>query len=107
MAIKELKRFARKFDVHLIVVAHPTKMTAGEEPGLYSISDSAHWANKADVGMVIHKDDPQDVLAKISVRKSRYHDQIGKPGTVYAKYNPDSRRFEGVPTEFINTRRSA
>jgi len=101
MAIKELKRFARKFDVHLIVVAHPAKLQGGEEPGLYSISDSAHWANKADVGLVIHKEDPTDTLAKITVKKSRYHEHIGRPGTVYAHYNADTRKFVGVPPELV------
>lgn len=103
-AIKELKRFARKFDVHTIVVAHPYKMTAGEEPGLYSISDSAHWANKADIGIVVHRDSPEDPIAKISVKKSRYHEQIGKPGSVYAKYVPEQRRFEEVPVEWLERR---
>lgn len=101
MAIKELKRFARKFDVHLIVVAHPAKLAGGEEPSLYSISDSAHWANKCDVGLVIHRDSPDDTLSKIMVKKSRYHDQIGRPGTVYAHYLADARKFQGVPNEFI------
>ena len=49
-AIREFKRLASALSVHMIVVAHPTKLSGGERPGLYSISDSAHWANKVDVG---------------------------------------------------------
>jgi twinkle protein len=79
-AIKEFKRLARSLDVHVIVVAHPTKLAGGERPGLYSISDSAHWANKPDVGVVIWKPDIESEVAEVHVVKSRYHDQIGTPG---------------------------
>jgi twinkle protein len=103
-AIKEFKRFARRFDVHVIVVAHPTKLAAGDKPSLYSISDSAHWANKADVGLIIHRDNPEDSVSEIRVAKSRYHDLIGRPGTVYANYHRDSRRFQEVPSEWLRAR---
>jgi twinkle protein len=48
-AIKQLKRFARKYRVHMIVAAHPAKMMRGKDgkypaPSLYDISDSAHWS---------------------------------------------------------------
>lgn len=92
-AIKQFKAFARSLDVHVIVVAHPTKLTGGERPGLYSISDSAHWANKPDVGIVVWKESPEQDFAEIKVVKSRYHDQIGKPGTAHVVYIPTERRF--------------
>jgi twinkle protein len=95
-AIKEFKLLARHMDVHVIVVAHPTKLSGGEIPGLYSISDSAHWANKPDVGLVIWKPDIDTEFAEVKVVKSRYHDQIGKPGMVPVRYNSVDRRFERV-----------
>jgi twinkle protein len=59
-AIKALKRFARKFQVHLIVIAHPTKSTKDGDgkyrmPTLYDISDSANWYNKCDLGIIVHR----------------------------------------------------
>jgi twinkle protein len=98
-AIKEFKRIARHLDVHVIVVAHPTKLAGGECPGLYSISDSAHWANKPDIGLVVWKPDPESERAEIRVVKSRYHDQIGRPGKVKVRYQAVLRRFEHVPDE--------
>jgi twinkle protein len=92
-AIKEFKRLARSLDVHVIVVAHPTKLGGGECPGLYAISDSAHWANKPDCGIVVWKPDPESSSAEIKVVKSRYHDQIGTPGTVPVVYSRETRRF--------------
>lgn len=92
-AIKEFKRLAKSLDVHVIVVAHPTKLSAGEKPGLYSISDSAHWANKPDVGIVLYKPSVESDEVEWRQVKSRYHDQIGRPGTVWFRYQPLIRRF--------------
>lgn len=44
--------------VHVWLVAHPKQLSAwkGAAPTLYDISGSAHFNNKADVGMVVHRD---------------------------------------------------
>lgn len=94
-AIKAFKRFAKKFQVLLIVVAHPAKLQKDKDglyavPSLYDISDSAHWYNKADAGIVVHRSEAGSI---IRVSKSRYHDEIGKPGEVSATYTPETRRF--------------
>lgn len=99
-AIKQFRKLAKKYEVHVIVVAHPTKLRpakpgdALQPPTLYDISDSAHWANKADVGIVIHKMDVTTTL--IRVQKVRYHDVIGKPGDIEAKWNRETGRYEPV-----------
>lgn len=95
-AIKALKRFAKKMMVHLIIVAHPSKQRKDENgkymvPTLYDISDSAHWYNKADLGVVVHRDGDATL---IRVAKSRYHDEIGVPGDVDATFVFEQRRFE-------------
>ena len=104
-AIKTLKKFAARFQVHLIIVAHPTKQqrepgkTSYRAPTLYDISDSAHWYNKTDLGVVVHRPDPTN--STITTLKSRYHEIIGTPGTVTMQYCRDTRRFveqyEGEP----------
>lgn len=100
-AIKAFKRFAKKFMVHLIIVAHPAKQQKDKDgayavPTLYDISDSAHWYNKADVGVVVHRFDTHSI---IRVAKSRYHDEIGTPGEVKATFEFERRRFSiwGTP----------
>lgn len=96
IAIMELKRFATKHLVHVIVVAHPAKLqrnSSGEYPRvtLYDISGSAHWYNKPDVGLVVH---PQkDGRRFIQVAKSRYHDDIGEPGEIAVTYDKEHGRF--------------
>lgn len=95
-AIKTLKRFARAFQIHLIVVAHPTKIQKGADgkyptPGMYDINGGAVWNNKADLGVVVHRETEDDT--KVKVAKSRYHDIIGKPGSVMMQFCGEDRRF--------------
>lgn len=93
-AIKTLKRFARSFGVHLIVVAHPAKMRRDRDgkfpmPALYDISDSANFSNKADVGIIVHRTQTGTV---IRTAKARYRD-IGIVGEVKATFNEQTLRF--------------
>jgi twinkle protein len=95
-AIRTLKRFAKAFQVHVCIVAHPTKSVKGADgnylmPTLYDIAGSANWYNKADLGLIVHRESEDATLIK--VQKSRYHEIIGKPGTVRMAYSPDRRRF--------------
>lgn len=92
-AIRALKRFAKQNDVALWIVAHPSKPEKGvmKIPGLYDISGSAHWANKADYGLVYHRPS-KDNLATIRVVKVR----MGLPGNkdeVQVSYDFRNSRF--------------
>lgn len=98
-AIRSLKRFAKAFRVHICVIAHPTKSTKDGDgnykmPTLYDISGSANWYNKADLGVIVHREDEMNTLIK--VQKSRYHEVIGKPGEVRMQFCGDDRRFREV-----------
>jgi len=77
-AIRACKRFAKQYDVAFWIVAHPTKPQEGSKkiPGLYDISGSSNWANKADYGLTYHRPKFNDNLAKIIVNKVR----MGLPG---------------------------
>lgn len=77
-AIRAIKRFAKQHDVSFWVIAHPTKPHEGHKkiPGLYDISGSANWANKADYGLTYHRPNFDENLALIVVNKVR----MGLPG---------------------------
>jgi twinkle protein len=97
-AIKQFRKLAKKYRVHLIVVAHPAKMQRGKDgtypvPGMWDISDSAHWANKADVGIVIHRPDFNKGDTTIKVVKSRYHNAIGRPGEISGIWSEETGRY--------------
>lgn len=95
-AIKTLKRFARAFQVHLIIVAHPTKIQKGADgkypkPGMYDINGGAVWNNKADLGVIVHRESEDET--RVQTAKSRYHETIGKPGSVMMQFCAEDRRF--------------
>jgi twinkle protein len=97
-ALRDIKAFARKYEAHFIVVAHPSKLKREDkkvpEPTLYDIADSAHWANKPDVGIIVHRKDEDTTL--IRVAKSRYHQEIGKPGDVEVRYVWQRASYEAI-----------
>lgn len=98
-AIRALKRFAKAFRVHVTVIAHPTKSTKDADgnyrmPTLYDIAGSANWYNKADLGVIVHREDEDNTLVK--VQKSRYHETIGKPGEVRMHFSKDEKKFVEV-----------
>lgn len=95
-AIRTLKRFAKAFRVHICVIAHPTKSVKDSDgnykmPTLYDINGSANWYNKADLGVIVHRQSKDDTIIK--VQKSRYHEVIGVPGEVLMQFSKDERRY--------------
>lgn len=91
-AIRKLKRFARSFDVCVVVVAHPKKLEAGRTPGLYDIADSAHWANKPDLAMVVHSDDPFGTHRRIIIPKIRFQ-AAGRKGECDMEFDRETERY--------------
>jgi len=97
-AIKQIHRFARKYNVHMIVAAHPAKLDRAKDgkypmASLYDISDSAHWANRADVGIVIHRPDMANNKALIRVVKVKFSDIIGVPGEIVGLWDRVRGRY--------------
>jgi twinkle protein len=98
-SLRAIKRFARKHDVTMIVVAHPRKMSRDKsgkmpKPSLYDIADSAAWFNRADLGVVVYRPDLlNESLTEISVEKSRNFYVLGIPGIVTLQWQPEVSRF--------------
>ena len=87
----KIRRFARRNDVHVWIVAHPQKQYRDKETGLYriptmyDISGSANWRNKADVGLCLHRPDMNDDVAELYVQKIRFR-EVGRLGGVRFRY---------------------
>ena len=77
-AIRAIKHFAKTHDVAFWIIAHPAKPVPGVKtiPGLYDVSGSAHWANKAEYGLTYHRKNFDQNEAEIVVTKVR----MGLPG---------------------------
>jgi twinkle protein len=83
-AIRSLKRFALNYECAVWLVAHPRKPhTDGnpKPPSLYDLAGSAHFANKADYGLIIHRHDLGGTEVEARVVKVRMG-LPGKPGRV-------------------------
>ncbi|NNM75040.1 AAA family ATPase [Enterovirga aerilata] len=96
-AIRKFKRFARSYDVCTMVVAHPTKAAAlsaknGDPVSLYDISDGATWANKAELGVIVHRKSPADLITEIGIKKVKFRG-TGRVGEVYLNYAEDIEAF--------------
>jgi twinkle protein len=98
-SLREIKRFARTHDIAVIIVAHPRKLGRDKNgkvprPTLWDIADSASWANRCDLGVVVYR---PELLGggptEISVEKSRDFYALGTPGTVTLQWNPEQSRF--------------
>jgi len=94
-SLTRIRRFARDNDVHIWVVAHPTKPIKGkklEAPNLYDISGSANWANKADCGISVFRRQ-DDSAVDVYIKKIRFK-EIGKRGRVSFSYNIESGKYK-------------
>ncbi len=94
--IRMLKRLAKKHNLAIVVLAHPTKEvgTGGKTrvPSLYDIDGSAAWYNKPDFGIVIDRPDPNLLHTAVYVVKVRFRG-TGKPGKVMMSFNEETSRY--------------
>ena len=94
--LDKLTVFAQRNDVLVILMAHPTKMPRSKDgvvemPTLYDISGSAHFFNKCDFGIVVHRDRTNNtVLVKVEKVKFKH---LGECGTATFKYNTANGRY--------------
>jgi twinkle protein len=95
-ALREFKRFARQYEVAVIIIAHPTKDIAKDgrsrQPTLYDIEGSAHWFNKCDHGIVIYREDAAKDVTLVSVCKSRF-EEAGEQGGVRFRFDRETQTF--------------
>jgi len=93
-ALRAIKKFAKQYQVAFWIVAHPTKPAEGRArvPGLYDISGSANWANKADYGLTYHRARPDENRAELRVTKVRMG-LPGKKGSVMVTFDHRNSTF--------------
>jgi twinkle protein len=96
----KVKRFAASHGVHVWFVAHPAKMQREQGgsrpvPTLYDISGSANWVNKADLGIVVHRDLEKETRTEILVRKVRFK-AVGKIGAVVLRWDRAVGRYAEI-----------
>jgi twinkle protein len=93
-----LKKFARKYQVTVMLAAHPTKDSAlraqaeGKIVGGYDIDGGANWVNKADHVLAVARD-AQRPVATVSCSKVRQRG-AGKRGMCVFDVDPETGQFK-------------
>ncbi|KAB1210459.1 hypothetical protein CJ030_MR6G010755 [Morella rubra] len=99
--LTKVKRFAQHHACHVWFVAHPRQLHhwVGGPPNLYDISGSAHFINKCDNGIVIHRNrDPEAGpvdQVQVCVRKVR-NKVAGTIGDAFLSYNRVTGEFMDI-----------
>jgi twinkle protein len=107
--LTEVTKMARTANAHVWLVVHPAKIPRNKDgtrpvPTPYDISGSAHWYNKADNVVTIHRDQASGAqTVEVHVQKIRFK-HLGHPGLAALMYErATGRYFEGpeVPIEGV------
>lgn len=101
-SLMRLRRFARKHDLLLIVVAHPKVLEKKGDgtypvPTPYDISGGAMWRNKAEDCIAVYSHDVTDPsgIVEIHVQKVKFK-LFGRPGKVELKWDRICGRYSDV-----------
>ena len=97
-ALREIHRWKTKMQCMVTIVVHPTKGAANkdaEDLTLYDVSDSAHFANKADLGVIVARlgDLETDNMTGVFVKKVRYQPNCGSIGRAQLVFDRETRLF--------------
>lgn len=111
-ALDKIANFNHKNGTHCFIVAHPTKMKYDEDkqrynvPGLYDISGSANFFNKADIGMCIYKENVSATEYKntllVQKVKFKFWGMQGQVGLTWDSENGRYNEFGRDLTNWIN-----
>ena len=103
--LTKIEIFAKKYDVLVFIVAHPTKMYKGqdgkiEEPTMYNIKGGGEWYDASYHGLLVHRDyEAKTVKAKVLKVKFQ---NLGENGAeAHFKWEPKSGSFMPQVTEGI------
>jgi len=102
--LAKIEIFAKKYDVLVFIVAHPTKMYKTqdgkiEEPTMYNIKGGGEWYDASYHGILVHRDYEQKTV-KAKVLKVKFQN-LGENGAeANFKWEPKSGCF--IPHEQIN-----
>jgi hypothetical protein len=96
--LRRLRKFARKNNVCVFLVAHPAKMYRDKHnetypvPTLYDISSSANFYNKCDNGLVVYRNFDNNTV-DVFVKKVKYKN-YGQIGVVTFRWIAETGSYE-------------
>jgi twinkle protein len=99
--LTKIESFAKKYDVLVFIVAHPTKMYKNsdgkiEEPNMYNIKGGGEWYDASYHGLLVHRDyDAKNT--KIKVLKVKFQNLGDNGAECFFTWEPKSGSY--IPQE--------
>ena len=92
--LTKIEMFAKKYDVLVIIVAHPTKMYKDsngkiEEPTMYNIKGGGEWYDASYHGLLVHRD-YEKKTTKVKVLKVKFQNLGENGGECFFTWEPKS-----------------
>ena len=102
--LNKIETFAKKYDVLVFIVAHPTKMYKNsdgkiEEPNMYNIKGGGEWYDASYHGLLVHRD-YELKNTKVKVLKVKFQNLGENGGEAFFTWEPKSGSF--IPQEAID-----
>lgn len=98
-----IRLFAREYQVHVWIVAHPTKLQKQEDGTYpvvkpYDIAASAAWHNKPDCILSVYRDPAEASLTQIHIQKVKFR-EVGHVGVVTLRHDAFTGAFYDMPVQ--------
>jgi twinkle protein len=95
--LTKIETFAKKYDVLVFIVAHPTKMYKTsdgkiEEPNMYNIKGGGEWYDASYHGILVHRDYERK-NTKVKVLKVKFQNLGDNGAECFFTWEPKSGRF--------------
>ena len=95
--LTRIEAFAKKYDVLVIVVAHPTKMYKKEdgtldEPNMYNIKGGGEWYDASYHGLLVHRDYTKGTV-KVKVLKVKFQNLGENQAEAHFKWDKISGNY--------------
>lgn len=99
--LTEIRLFARKHQVHVWLIAHPTKIQKGDDGNYlvvkpYDIAGSAAWFNKPDNILSIYRTIEQPDYTQVFVQKVKFR-EVGHTGVCLLRHDASTGTFHDAP----------
>ena len=101
--LTKIETFAKKYDVLVMVVAHPTKMYRDkegkiEEPTMYSIKGGGEWYDASYHGLLVHRDYEAGTV-KVKVLKVKFQNLGENQAEAHFNWEPKSGSYIPLVTD--------
>ena len=101
--LTKIESFAKKYDVLVFIVAHPTKMYKNsdgkiEEPNMYNIKGGGEWYDASYHGLLVHRD-YEAKNTKVKVLKVKFQNLGDNGAECFFTWEPKSGSY--IPQETI------